>query len=182
MGGLTRMPYGTQSALLPSSRPATSTCRWSTGCARARTKRCHSRFDAGRFDTKHGMKRAALVLAILALPAAGQKLDPITWSATLTPSKAAPGSKILARVSAKIEPGWHLYSLSVPRPIRGTAVFVEHETVASSTVYFSPPKRAFDPNFGFDTETYENSVDFLMVIELKADAAAGAVELPIKAR
>ena len=128
------------------------------------------------------MKRAALFLAILALPAAGQKLDPITWSATLTPSKAAPGSKILARISAKIEPGWHLYSLSVPRPIRATAILVEHETVASSTVYFAPPKRAFDPNFGFDTETYENSVDFLVEVALKADAAEGAVELPVKAR
>ncbi len=128
------------------------------------------------------MKRSALIFAILALPAVAQKLDPVTWAMSLTPAKAAPGSKTLARVSAKIEPGWHLYSLSVPKPIRATAVFVEHESVASSSLYFQAPKRAFDPNFGFDTETYENSAEFLVELELKRDAQAGPVEITARAR
>ena len=44
------------------------------------------------------------------------------------------------------------------------------------------PKRAFDPNFNSDTETYEGDVAFLLELELKKDAPAGPAELAISAR
>ena len=44
------------------------------------------------------------------------------------------------------------------------------------------PKRAFDANFNSDTETYEGDVAFLLELELKKDAPAGAAELAFSAR
>ena len=44
------------------------------------------------------------------------------------------------------------------------------------------PKRAFDANFNSDTETYEGDVAFLLELELKKDAPAGATELAVSAR
>src|SRR5260370_18166368 len=46
--------------------------------------------------------------------ARAEKLDPAKWSLELQPTAAAPSSKVVARLSAKIEPGWHLYSLTPP--------------------------------------------------------------------
>src|SRR5262245_22307823 len=52
--------------------------------------------------------------------ASAQRLDPVKWSLTVEPTTAAPASKILGRLTATIEPGWHLYSLSTPPPSRPT--------------------------------------------------------------
>jgi len=42
-----------------------------------------------------------------------------------------------------------------------------------------PPKRAFDPNFNAETETYEGDVVFLVELQLKKDAPAGPAELKV---
>ena len=42
-------------------------------------------------------------------------------------------------------------------------------------MFESPPKKAYDPNFQLETETYEGSAVFLLELQLKPDAAAGRV-------
>jgi len=131
--------------------------------------------------------RTARVLLILLLAAASgfaEKLDPAKWSLALQPATAAPGSKILAKLQAKIEPGWHLYSLTTPAggPIRTTVRVDNNATVASVRVFEPQPKRAFDPNFNLDTETYEGEPAFLIEIETKKDAAPGAAEIAAEVR
>src|SRR5271169_3756742 len=131
--------------------------------------------------------RAARVFLILLLAAAcgfAEKLDPAKWSLELQPAAAAPGSKIVARFQAKIEPGWHLYSLTTPAggPIPTTVRLADNPAVASFRVFEPPPKRAFDPNFNLDTETYEDAPVFLIEIETKKDAASGASEIAAEVR
>ena len=103
------------------------------------------------------MRAARVLLALLLTAASGgaEKLDPAKWSLELQSAAAAPGSKILARLRAKIESGWHLYSLTTPAggPIRTTVHLADNTTVASFRVFEPPPKRAFDSNFNLDTET-----------------------------
>ncbi len=131
------------------------------------------------------MRAARVLLALLLTAASGaaEKLDPAKWSLEIQPA-AAPGSKILARLQAKIESGWHLYSLTTPAggPIRTTVHLADNAAVASFRVFEPPPKRAFDPNFNLDTETYEGAPVFLIEIENRKDAAPGASEIAAEVR
>src|SRR5256885_3367814 len=118
------------------------------------------------------MRRLAPVLGFLLLAglASAQKLDPIKWSLVLEPTAAPAGGKVLARLHAKMEPGWHVYSLSTRGAIPTTVGLAGHASVDRVTVYVPSPKRAFDKNFNLETETYEEEAIFLLAVELKKDA------------
>jgi thiol:disulfide interchange protein DsbD len=131
------------------------------------------------------MRAARFLLLLLAAGSSfAEKLDPAKWSLELQPATAAPGSTVLARLEAKIEPGWHLYSLTTPRggPIPTTIRLDDNAAVESFRVFEPQPKRAFDPNFNLDTETYEGEPVFLIEIQTKTDAAAGSLEIAAEVR
>jgi thiol:disulfide interchange protein DsbD len=113
-----------------------------------------------------------------------QKYNPVTWSLRLDPPAARPGSKVLAHLEGKIEAGWHLYSLTTPAggPNPTTIRLADNPAVERFRVLQPPPKRAFDPNFSLDTETYEGEAAFLIEVELKKDAAAGRSEVSAEVR
>jgi thiol:disulfide interchange protein len=128
--------------------------------------------------------RFSVLLLLAASSILAQKYNPVTWSLRLVPPSAQPGSKVLARLEGKIEAGWHLYSLTTPPggPNPTTIRLADNPAVERFRVLEPPPKRAFDPNFNLDTETYEGEAAFLIEIELKKDAAAGTSELTAEVR
>ena len=127
-------------------------------------------------------RRFALLLLFAGL-AFAQRPDPVKWSLAVETPAAPPGSKVLARLTAKIDPGWHLYSLSTPKgPIPSTVSLLDNQAVAGYQVYQPRPVVTFDQNFKSDTETFENEVVFLLLIDVKKDAPAGPVELAAQAR
>ncbi|MGD1059755.1 MAG: protein-disulfide reductase DsbD domain-containing protein, partial [Solirubrobacteraceae bacterium] len=78
-----------------------------------------------------------------------------------------------------IEPGWHLYSASSAAGI--PAQFqVSPESLVR--VLQQPPKRAFDPVQGTDTETYEGDATFLLEVKVRGDAPASADNLTVNGR
>jgi thiol:disulfide interchange protein len=113
-----------------------------------------------------------------------QRLDPVKWVLSVEPASVPPGGSFLAQLTATIEPGWHLYSLSTPAggPIPTTLRLRDHPSVARYRIYQPPPKRTFDPNFKLDVEAYENRVVFLLEVELRSDAPRGPLELAAEAR
>ena len=115
--------------------------------------------------------RMALIAASLPL-AFGQKLDPVQWTLAAD-SKAAPaGSKVLLRLTAEIEPGWHLYSLTTPKGgANPTTIKMD-----GGRIFQPAPARKFDPNFQVDTETFEHKAVFLIEAVLPG-GASGEVEL-----
>jgi thiol:disulfide interchange protein DsbD len=124
---------------------------------------------------------AAFLVALVLLSAA--PLDPVQWTLTFDSKGAPPGSKILGHMTAKIGPGWHLYSLTTPRPpIATTAVLAENPAVAGYKVYQPKPVVKLDPTFKVNTETFGEEVVFLYEIELKKDAATGPAELTAQVR
>ena len=124
---------------------------------------------------------AGLLLALVA--ALGAPADPVQWKLTFDSQSAPPGSKIIGRMSAKIEVGWHLYSLTTPRPpIATTATLADNPAVAGVRVFQPKPLVKLDPTFNVNTETFGEEVTFLYEIELKKDAAAGPVELTAQVR
>lgn len=127
-----------------------------------------------------------VLIALLLWPflLGAQRLDPVKWGLSVEPAKVPPGGAFLARLTATIEPGWHLYSLSTPAggPIPTTLRLADNPSVARYRIYQPPPKRTFDPNFKLDVEAYENRVEFLLEVELRSDAPAGPLELAAQAR
>jgi thiol:disulfide interchange protein len=111
------------------------------------------------------------------------KLDPVKWSLKIEPERAAPGQKVLAHMTAAIDPGWHLYSLTTPRPPTATTIRLPPSpAVAKWTVWAPAPERAMDPNFKVETETYTEKVEFLLEVELAGSASAGPAELTAQVR
>src|SRR5262245_51762694 len=104
------------------------------------------RLKIGRQDLI--LRRLLGLLFALAAVASAQRLDPVKWSLSVEPGAAPPGSKVLGRLTATIEPGWHLYSLSTPPPSRPTKFqLAQGSTFEGLKSYYQEPKRAFDKNF-----------------------------------
>src|ERR1035438_9220489 len=106
----------------------------------------------------------------------------VTWKLSVEPAATPPGGKVLVRMAGHIDDGWHLYSMSTPAAIPTKISLAPSPAVARFRALEPPPKRAFDANFNSDTETYEGDVAFLLELELKKDAPAGAAELSFSAR
>src|SRR5215831_6461523 len=128
--------------------------------------------------------RRAAVLAIwtAAVPAFAQK-DLVKWSLALDPPAAAPGAAVLGKLEAHVDPGWHMYSFT---PVKGanipTTIKVDSAAVADFKLLQPPPKRALDPSFNKELETYEGTVVFLVRLQIKKDAAAGPAEITLRPR
>lgn len=120
------------------------------------------------------------LLCLIAGCAAGQQHA--RWAAAADPPLARPGGGALVRVTATIDPGWHLYSASSPAGLPASFQFGPNAVVVRTRVFQAPPKRAFDPNFNAETETYEGEAKFVLDLKLKADAPAGPAELPLSIR
>src|SRR6478672_7880985 len=91
--------------------------------------------------------------ACFAAVAFGQRLDPVQWSLTSTSEVAKPGAVVPLRLTAKIEPGWHLYSLTIPKELLPTKItLADNSALESYKVYQPQPVRAMDPNLKQEVE------------------------------
>jgi thiol:disulfide interchange protein DsbD len=127
---------------------------------------------------------AALAMLALAPAAHSQKLNPVQW--TLEPSSvsAAAGGEALLRLTARMDPGWHLYSLTTPEggPLPTRVGMAENAAVKGCRVYAQAPHKVFDKNFNIDVETYDGKAVFIFVCELKPDALQGRIEFTAEVR
>lgn len=125
------------------------------------------------------MKRLALLLPLLAF---AQPQTPITFSGE-APDRVQPGAEFLIKLTARQETGWHLYSLTTPRPpIATTLTIKDGDPVEAVAAYQPAPTRKLDPNFGSETETFEGEVVFYLKARVKPDAPAGKAEFTAQAR
>jgi thiol:disulfide interchange protein len=123
------------------------------------------------------MPRFVVVFLLTLTSLRGAPLDPVHWTLTFDAKSVPPGSHVLGRLAAKIDPGWHLYSLTTPKPPIATTIVVDNPAVAGVKLYQPQPVVKLDPSFGVNTETFGEDVTFLLDIELKKDAPAGPLEL-----
>src|SRR5579862_383130 len=93
----------------------------------------------------------------------GQHLDPVQWSLRSDVQRVRPGDPIALHLTATIQPGWHLYSLTTPEggPTPTTAV-LEGGTLQSAALYEPAPERRFDPSFNLNTEIFSGQVILLV--------------------
>ncbi len=116
---------------------------------------------------------------LLASAALAQPASHADWTLTSDVAKGPPGATVLLRLTAKIEAGWHIYSMTTPdgggKPT--TIKLAEDPAVESFAVYQAKPKRKFDDSFKVDVETFDDPAVFLISAQLKKDLSADAVNL-----
>lgn len=103
----------------------------------------------------------------------------------VTPGEVGPGGQFEATLEARIDPGWHLYSMSQPPggPIPTTIAVVEDSVfVQEGSVSQPEPLTWFDQNFGIQTEYFEGTVDFQLPVRVKPTAESGSHPLAVKVR
>lgn len=130
------------------------------------------------------MKRILLLLAASAsLFAQSPGSNHVNWTLEFSPASAPPGAKVLAKLTAKIDPGWHLYSLSTPPPpIATTISLAENPSLKIVRVLQPAAILKFDPNFNAKTETFEGETAFLLELEVSKSLSAGPVTITASPR
>ncbi|MFN0171210.1 MAG: cytochrome c biogenesis protein CcdA [Bryobacteraceae bacterium] len=112
------------------------------------------------------MIRVLVAAVAVCAGAFAQKLDPVRWTLDIDPARA--GGIARGHLTAVMEPGWHLYSLTAAPPVNPTRfTFPDNPAVASVDVFVPKPRVAFDPNFQQQMETYEEKAEFLLNFHLK---------------
>ncbi len=107
----------------------------------------------------------------------------VKWSLEFVPAAAKPGADVTAKLTAHIDPGWHLYSLSTPPPPIPTTIKIDDQpAVEGMKVYQPKPIRKHDPNFDADTETFEGEPVFYLKLNVKKQAPAGGAAVTVKTR
>ncbi|HWQ31515.1 MAG TPA: cytochrome c biogenesis protein CcdA [Blastocatellia bacterium] len=122
-----------------------------------------------------------LLLSVSAL-IYSQRLNVVAWSGKLDKAQVRPGEKAKLVLTAKIDPGWHLYSLTQPPPPRATKIALADGApfVMDGNAQQSKPVKAYDPNFQIETETFENTATFTVPVKAAADVTPGPQKLIAK--
>ena len=107
----------------------------------------------------------------------------VKWALEFSPAAAKPGSEVVGKLTARIDPGWHLYSLSTPPPPIATTIQIAGSPVLEGMRVLQPkPIRKHDPNFDADTETFEGSPIFYLKLKVRKDAPSGSADITARPR
>lgn len=105
------------------------------------------------------------------------------WSAQPPAEPLRAGAQFEVKLEAAIDANWHMYSVTQPPPPIATRFTVTSGAPfeLAGAVRQSPPKTAFDPNFGIQTEFYAESGEFWIPLKVAASAKPGDYEVRIQA-
>jgi DsbC/DsbD-like thiol-disulfide interchange protein len=121
-------------------------------------------------------KFAFAVAASLSFAAAAGAQTPVKWTATAT-KPAAAGGETSVKLSAKIDDGWHIYSITQgpggPIPTKVSVPDSQAFALAGQVKSSAAPAVKFDENFGINVETYEKAVDLTVPVKVQKGAKAG---------
>jgi thiol:disulfide interchange protein DsbD len=130
---------------------------------------------------------ALFAALFIAAPAFAQELNPVSVSAKLDQTQLKPGQAAKLLVTAKLEPGWHLYALTQPPPPRAAKITIDESGAfkANGKAQQPKPKVYQDPNFSepgkpFMSQAFQNEVTFTAPVKVKDDAQPGAQKLIAK--
>ncbi len=123
-----------------------------------------------------------LVVSVVSVDAQGAS-DVVHWSVKISSAHALnPAEKVTAILTAKIEEGWHLYSISQPPggPMATVISVPAGQVVHTQDPIAGPmPQTAYDPNFQMETEFYEQSAQFQVPLIVNDTAKSGPAKVII---
>lgn len=120
----------------------------------------------------------ALTLATLTLAAP----DPVAWQIENPPAKVKAGARFDLKLVARIEEGWHLYSMKPADegPIPTRIWLAEGQPLALAAAIRAPePEKVQDPSFGMEVELYEGEAEFTLPLRVAATAPQGPLTVVV---
>jgi DsbC/DsbD-like thiol-disulfide interchange protein len=129
----------------------------------------------------------SIAILLLFTASAFCQQNPVEWSIKLNhPAKALqPGNKVNVELTAAIEPGWHIYSITQapggPYPTRITMPVGQPFKLAG-TILGPEPEMKFDEGFGIMTEIHHRAAKFILPVQVGANAAGGPTKLQVDVR
>src|SRR5579862_2123608 len=122
-----------------------------------------------------------IVLAAMALAAAAP--EPVEWKLTDGPGRPIkPGAHLSVTLQAKVQPGWHFYSL---KPIANgpipTRIWIPQGQPFMLAGIVQPPDALLvqDPGFNMEVETYEGQTDFTLPLRVPSNLDPGTQNLVV---
>lgn len=114
-------------------------------------------------------------------------IRPVRWSVVpgTSPLQVTPGRTVPLTVQADIAKGWHIYSLTQKSggPIPLSIKLVDAADVIVRGVIKAPqPERAFDKNFGIETELYSGNTRFTIPVGVPGRALGGLRKFHVAVR
>ena len=136
------------------------------------------------FDLKTKFLRSLLGLLILGtLGCLANAQNPVSLSMSVTPASVPAGGSGTAKITANIEGGWYMYSISQgPGGPIPTRITVGDGPFKLAGVSGPKPKTKMDANFGINTESYAGSAVFNLKFNAPADTPAGPQTLNASVR
>lgn len=120
---------------------------------------------------------------LLAFPPEIQAQNVVKFRLKVEPDQVSAGGEIQAVLNARLEDGWHLYSMTQPPggPVPTSIAVEENPVFGPGGAIQQPPVQTwFDNNFGIETEYFEGDVDFKIPIKINVSAVPGTHSLPVK--
>jgi thiol:disulfide interchange protein DsbD len=121
---------------------------------------------------------------LAALSSLAQQRNPVQWTLSPESTTAPPGGTAVFKLTAKMEPGWHIYALNTPEggPTPMTVKVTPAVPAVSAIRLFQPkPVTKLDPNFNMNVETFEGDLTLIAALDLVQDAS-GALDVPLLLR
>lgn len=106
--------------------------------------------------------------------------NPVRWSINPSSRTLGRGEKLTLELTAQIESGWHIYSITQPPggPVATKISLPDGQSFQVADPVKGPPvKTQFDDNFGINTEWYEGTAVFKLGAQLRSDAKSGKLKL-----
>lgn len=125
----------------------------------------------------------SIVCGLVMAGAALAQQNAVRFTLEAEQAKTAPGKALRLRLSAEIEKGWHLYSVTSPVTATATRVVaLEDAPVTITRVMQQAVEAKYDPVAAASTESYEEKAVFLVDAVLKPDVKPGPVEVSLQVR
>jgi DsbC/DsbD-like thiol-disulfide interchange protein len=122
-----------------------------------------------------------------AADATGLSLRPVKWSVVggSSPREIVSGRTVPLTLQADIAKGWHIYSLTQkpggPFPLR-LELLGAADVLVRGVIRAPTPDRAFDKNFGIETEAYSGTPRFTIPVGVPGRSLTGVRRFQLSAR
>lgn len=119
--------------------------------------------------------------------ATGLSLRPVKWSVVggSSPREIVSGRTVPLTLQADIAKGWHIYSLTQkpggPFPLR-LELLGGADVLVRGVIRAPTPDRAFDKNFGIETEAYSGTPRFTIPVGVPGRSLTGVRRFQLSAR
>jgi DsbC/DsbD-like thiol-disulfide interchange protein len=122
--------------------------------------------------------------ALLAATLVAATPDPVAWKLQIKANSVKPGTQFPVNLLAKVQEGWHLYSLKpmAEGPIATRIWIADGQPFSLAGGIHAPdPQVMQDPTLGMEVELYEGEALFTLPVKLAVGAAPGLHTLVVSA-